>query len=77
MRIDQMTDRGLREGRQVIAESAPPLRVRAEDAEHRAEVLMSEANSLRRLTGMLALLDETYRAEQDRRAEAMKKEGDK
>jgi hypothetical protein len=72
MRITELTDAGLRDGLAAIAEARAPLRVRAEDAEHKAELMRSEALSLRVIGGFLDVLEDAYRSEQQRRADEHK-----
>ena len=57
--ILKLNDRGLRELLSSVAECRIPLQVRLRDAEQRAALAESEANSLRKVSGMLDAMRET------------------
>ena len=59
MNILTLTDRGLRDLLFSVAECRIPLQVRLRDAEQRAALAESEANSLRKITGLLDAMRET------------------
>ncbi len=59
--IDDHNARGLRETLAAVNECRVPLRVRREALEHEADLAASAANSLAKVSGLLALLEELLR----------------
>ena len=60
--LSKLTERGIREMLTSINECKTPLSVRIRDAETQAALRESEANSLRKISAMLALLEDDLKA---------------